>query len=200
MDIKPLPDTTWCWIFYPPCVFSCIFFRRAVCVALSRSLPPSLPLSLFPSPISFHNPLNKLYPLSLHGVSIGVPPPNFALAPQGTVPFYRNHYGSVTDKIYWVWWCTPLSIAFRSLRQEDFEFEAILGNLGRSCLKTRHQKHNSLKSSIVRANSRCFSNLMISCFDKYVGNRKHHTKTHWMYLIFWTLQFNIVCLKHTQNT
>jgi hypothetical protein len=31
------------------------------------------------------------------------------------------------DSPNWVWWCTPVILAFRRLRQEDHEFKASLG-------------------------------------------------------------------------
>jgi hypothetical protein len=42
------------------------------------------------------------------------------------------------------WWCTPVILAFRRLRQEDQELEVNLGYLVRSCLKKTTKQAQSL--------------------------------------------------------
>jgi hypothetical protein len=43
----------------------------------------------------------------------------------------------------WVWWCKPVSLALRRLRQENLELEVSLGYIARLCLqKQRKIKEN----------------------------------------------------------
>jgi hypothetical protein len=37
----------------------------------------------------------------------------------------------------WEWWCTPIILALRRLRQEDYKFEDSLSSIVRPCLKKK---------------------------------------------------------------
>jgi hypothetical protein len=39
-----------------------------------------------------------------------------------------------------VWWYTPVIIALRRLRQEDYKFEASMGNTARPCQKKKQKR------------------------------------------------------------
>jgi hypothetical protein len=50
-------------------------------------------------------------------------------------------------EVYWAWWYMPVNLASGRLRQEDCEFKASLGYIGRPCFKK--QNKNRDKSSDV---------------------------------------------------
>jgi hypothetical protein len=55
-------------------------------------------------------------------------------------PFHKSH--RTVEELSWVWWFTPVLLALGRLKQEDHEFNASLGYIGRPYLRKKKVKES----------------------------------------------------------